>query len=102
FSSLKTLLTLTEDNPRVGINVLDQLFSLAGFQVTTIGRFWVITEARTLSPVVVSVLHGQQMAHQPSLGHPHLGMVSGRKLGPDTRTVDGRLLGTEGTLEAPG
>ena len=44
FSSLKTLLTLTEGNPRVRINVLDPL-PLAGFQVITIGRFWVITEA---------------------------------------------------------
>ena len=44
FSSLKTLLTLTEGNPRVGINVLDQLLSLADFQLTTVGRFWVITK----------------------------------------------------------
>jgi len=32
--------------PRVGINVLDCGLSLAGFQVTINGWFWVITEAR--------------------------------------------------------
>jgi hypothetical protein len=43
FSSFKTLLTLTEGNPHVRINVLDRS-SLAGFQVTFVGRFWMITE----------------------------------------------------------
>ena len=45
FSSFKTLLTGTEDIPSVRVNVLTA-FSLAGFQVTTIGRFWVTAEGR--------------------------------------------------------
>src|SRR5580693_9872991 len=45
FSSFKTLLTLTEGIPHVRVNV-PTTFSLAGFQVTTIGRFWVTAEAR--------------------------------------------------------
>src|SRR5260370_40339954 len=44
FSSLKTLLTLTEGNPHVMLNVLGST-PLAGFQVILIGRFWVIPEA---------------------------------------------------------
>jgi hypothetical protein len=44
FSPLKTLLTLTEGIPHVRVNV-PTTFSLAGFQVTTIGRFWVTAEA---------------------------------------------------------
>jgi hypothetical protein len=43
FSSLKTLLTLTEGNPHVMLNVLGST-PLAGFQVILIGRFWVIPE----------------------------------------------------------
>jgi hypothetical protein len=43
FSSFKTLLTSTQGNPCVGVSVLTT-FSLAGFQVTTIGRFWVTAE----------------------------------------------------------
>src|SRR5271165_7498787 len=43
FSSFKTLLTSTQGNPCVRVNVLTT-FSLAGFQVTTIGRFWVTAE----------------------------------------------------------
>src|SRR5229473_3600870 len=43
FSSLKTLLTLTEGNPHVRLNVLGST-PLAGFQVILIGRFWVIPE----------------------------------------------------------
>jgi hypothetical protein len=43
FSSFKTLLTLTEPIPPLEFNVLTA-FSLAGFQVTTIGRFWVTAE----------------------------------------------------------
>src|SRR5258707_11265558 len=43
FSSLKTLLMLTEAiGPLVRVNVPG--LSLAGFQVTLIGRFWVTTE----------------------------------------------------------
>src|SRR5260370_37586401 len=45
FSSLKTLLTLTEGNPHVRLNVLGST-PLAGFQVILIGRFWVIPEDR--------------------------------------------------------
>src|SRR5271156_2384557 len=45
FASLKTLLIPTEAiAPLDGVNVL--ALSLAGFQVTLIGRFWVIPEAR--------------------------------------------------------
>src|ERR1700688_4343202 len=47
FSSFKTLLTLTEGIPHVRVNV-PTTFSLAGFQVTTIGRFWVTAEAGIL------------------------------------------------------
>jgi hypothetical protein len=43
FSSFKTLLTSTQGNPCARVNVLTT-FSLAGFQVTTIGRFWVTAE----------------------------------------------------------
>ena len=43
FSSFKTLLTGTEDIPHARVNVPTTL-SLAGFQVTIIGRFWVTTE----------------------------------------------------------
>ena len=43
FSSLKTLLTLTEGNPHAMLNVLGST-PLAGFQVILIGRFWVIPE----------------------------------------------------------
>src|SRR5271156_1404202 len=44
FASLKTLLIPTEAiAPLDGVNVL--ALSLAGFQVTLIGRFWVIPEA---------------------------------------------------------
>ena len=46
FDSFKTLLTSTEGTrPRVRVNVLSVGLSLAGFQVITYGRFWVITEA---------------------------------------------------------
>jgi hypothetical protein len=38
-ASLKTLLTLTEGIPTVGINVLDQLFRWPLFQVIIYGRF---------------------------------------------------------------
>src|SRR5438552_420762 len=42
FSSFKTLLTLTEGSrPHVKINVLNAWLSLAGFEVTLYGRFWV-------------------------------------------------------------
>src|ERR1700688_2172151 len=50
FSSLKTLLTLTEGNPHAMLNVLGST-PLAGFQVILIGRFWVIPEARAWSRV---------------------------------------------------
>ena len=43
FSSFKTLLTSTQSKPCVRVNVLTTL-SLAGFQVTTISRFWVTAE----------------------------------------------------------
>jgi hypothetical protein len=46
-SSFETLLTLTQSNPCVRVNVL-AMFSLPGFQVTTIGRFWVTAEESTL------------------------------------------------------
>jgi hypothetical protein len=43
-------------SPRIGIiNVLSDGSPLAGFQVITYGRFWVITEDRT-SPRRLSVL----------------------------------------------
>src|ERR1039457_6937045 len=45
FSSLKTLLTVTEDNVLTpAFNVLDEDLQLAGFQVTLTGRFWVTPE----------------------------------------------------------
>src|SRR5271156_2621243 len=48
FASLKTLLIPTEAiAPLDGVNVL--ALSLAGFQVTLIGRFWVIPEATTMN-----------------------------------------------------
>src|SRR5260370_10959923 len=43
FSSLKTLLTLTEGNPHVMLHVLGST-PLAGFHVILIGRLWVIPE----------------------------------------------------------
>ena len=42
FSSFKTLLTLTEGNPP--LIQCPERFLLAGFQVTTLGRFWVTAE----------------------------------------------------------
>jgi len=42
------LLTLTEGIPHARVNVPTTL-SLAGFQVTTIGRFWVTAEVRWLT-----------------------------------------------------
>ena len=46
FSSLKTLLTVTEDSVLTSaFNVLDDGLQLAGFQVTPTGRFWVTPEA---------------------------------------------------------
>ena len=48
FSSLKTLLTVTEDSVFTpAFNVLDDGLQLAGFQVTPTGRFWVTPEAMT-------------------------------------------------------
>src|ERR1017187_10327514 len=45
FSSLKTLLTVTEDSVLTpAFNVLDDGLQLAGFQVTLTGRFWVTPE----------------------------------------------------------
>jgi hypothetical protein len=44
FSSFKTLLTSKEGTSPVEFNVLTY-FLLAGFEVTTIGRFWVTAEA---------------------------------------------------------
>ena len=45
FSSLKTLLTSSEGIAlALESNVLNEGFSLAGFQVIMYGRFWVITE----------------------------------------------------------
>src|ERR1035441_1617553 len=46
FSSLKTLLTVTEDSVLTSaFNALDDGLQLAGFQVTLTGRFWVTPEA---------------------------------------------------------
>src|SRR3989442_829852 len=51
FSSFKTLLTLTEGSrPHVKINVLNAGLSLAGFEVTLYGRFWVTPEGITIVP----------------------------------------------------
>ena len=45
FSSLKTLLTVTEDSVLTSaFNALDDALQLAGFQVTFTGRFWVTPE----------------------------------------------------------
>src|ERR1039458_2552203 len=45
FSSLKTLLTVTEDSVLTSaFNALDDGLQLAGFQVTLTGRFWVTPE----------------------------------------------------------
>ncbi len=57
FSSFKTLLTLTEGIPRVRVNV-PTTFSLAGFQVTTIGRFWVTAEECGLGIEIPIQLNG--------------------------------------------
>jgi hypothetical protein len=47
FSSLKTLLTVTEDSVLTSaFNALDDGLQLAGFQVTLTGRFWVTPEGR--------------------------------------------------------
>ena len=52
FSSLKTLLMLTEGiRPRVKINVPSDAFVLVGFEVTLYGRFWVTPEGETLAQV---------------------------------------------------
>src|ERR1039458_7205065 len=51
FSSLKKLLTVTEDSVLTpAFNVLDDGLQLAGFQVTLTGRFWVTLEAAGYSP----------------------------------------------------
>jgi hypothetical protein len=50
FSSLKTLLMLTEPiKAPVGVNVPGS--SLAGFQMTFIGRFWVTPEGISCFPL---------------------------------------------------
>ena len=50
FSSLKTLLTVTEDNVLTSaFNVLIGGLQLAGFQVTLTGRFWVTPEVPQLA-----------------------------------------------------
>src|SRR5947207_436114 len=48
FCSLKTLLIDGGYRPRVRVNVLSEVYRLAGFQVTMYGRFWVITKERRL------------------------------------------------------
>ena len=37
---------------------MSRVLPLAGFQVTLIGRFWVITEGRGICPIVTSSLDG--------------------------------------------
>jgi len=53
FSSLKTLLMRRRLNASIAINVLAQ-FSMAGFEVTLHGRFWVTTEERPRHPAKTS------------------------------------------------
>src|SRR5712692_351878 len=54
FSSLKTLLTVTEDSVLTSaFNVLDDDLQLAGFQVTLTGRFWVTPEVHVFDRVVL-------------------------------------------------
>jgi hypothetical protein len=53
---------LTEGKPHVIVNVLGSA-PLAGFQVTLIGRFWVIPEAR---------LYDQALDSTPHVRRPHL------------------------------
>jgi len=61
FASLKTLLIPTEAiAPLDGVNVL--ALSLAGFQVTLIGRFWVIPEGTALA----RPSSGKNLAHLDS------------------------------------
>jgi hypothetical protein len=49
FSSLKTLLIPTEaTKPLVGVNVPDDYFCMAGFEVIMYGRFWVTPEDKLL------------------------------------------------------
>src|SRR5947209_10698436 len=59
FSSFKTLLTLTEGSrPHVKINVLNAWLSLAGFEVTLYGRFWVTPEDQfPLSGFEIAISH---------------------------------------------
>jgi two-component system, response regulator RegA len=43
-SSLKTFTSARDHGPDAAVNVLEQLLRLAGFQVSTTGRFWASTE----------------------------------------------------------
>ena len=54
FSSLKTLLTLTEGIALASNQCPERCLSLAGFQVIIYGRFWVFTEGERRSKVAVS------------------------------------------------
>jgi hypothetical protein len=53
--------------PHVGINVPDSYFSLAGFQVTLIGRFWVTPEAHIRRVLIAQVTVFVQSAIDDSL-----------------------------------
>src|ERR1017187_6220185 len=66
FSSLKTLLTLTEDSVLTSaFNVLDDGLQLAGFQVTPTGRVWVTPEVPSW---IASPRRSLLLPHQISLG----------------------------------
>jgi hypothetical protein len=89
FSSFKTLLTETEDIPHIRVNVPTAL-SLAGFQVTIIGRFWVTTEAKKpdseLYSEIVIKKKGQPVVRKD--GSPRMAEVPNS----DLRAIHKRLL----------
>src|ERR1017187_9538332 len=69
FSSLKTLLTLTEDSVLTSaFNVLDDGLQLAGFQVTPTGRFWVTPEGRATNSTNLAraVAHSASVSMRPA------------------------------------
>src|SRR5450755_2187780 len=63
FASLKTLLIPTKAKCLAPESTSRASFSLAGFQVTLIGRFWVTPEASDLA--AANRRHDEMLAHSP-------------------------------------
>ena len=68
-SSLKTLLMAVEPNWLVSLNAPNAYLSLAGFEVTIIGRFWVTAEdvAEGFCSVLISSGQGVEFRETGSL-----------------------------------